>query len=136
MRDLLARVWMNLGDRVGGPMTFRIILQPTMAALLALLAGLKDAREGRPPYLWTVLTDPGQRAGLLREGWAAIARVFLLAVIMDVIYQWIVERWVYPVEVVIVAILLAVVPYLLIRGPVNRIAQRWRRRKGAAVKGD
>ena len=127
MKDLLARVWMNLGDRVGGPMTFRIILQPTMAALLALLAGLKDAREGRPPYLWTVLTDAANRADLIREGWRAIARVFLLAVIMDVIYQWIVERWVYPVEVVIVAILLAVVPYLLIRGPVNRIARQWRR---------
>src|SRR5438034_2636653 len=128
MKDMLARVWMNLGDRVGGPMTFRIILQPTMAALLALLAGLKDAREGRPPFFWTVLTDAANRADLIREGWKAIARVFLLAVIMDVIYQWIVARWIYPLEVVIVAILLAVVPYLLIRGPVNRIARRWRRR--------
>ena len=128
MKDLLARVWMNVVGRVGGPMTFRIILQPTMAALLALRAGLKDARAGRPPYLWTVLTDSVNRVDLLREGWKAIARVFFLAVIMDVIYQWIVERWVYPVEVVIVAILLAVVPYLLIRGPVNRIARQWRRR--------
>jgi len=128
MKDMLARVWMNLGDRVGGPMTFRIILQPTMAALLALLAGLKDAREGRPPFFWTVLTDAANRADLLREGWKAIARVFFLAVIMDVIYQWIVARWIYPLEVLIVAILLAVVPYILIRGPVNRIARRWRRR--------
>ena|SRR2546430_6904390 len=128
MKDLLARVWMNVVGRVGGPMTFRIILQPTMATLLALRAGLKDAREGRPPYFWALLTDAANRADLLREGWRAIARVFLLAVIMDVIYQWIVARWVYPVEVVIVAILLAVVPYLLIRGPVNRIARRWRRR--------
>ena len=127
MKDLLARVWMNVVGRVGGPMTFRIILQPTMATLLALRAGLKDAREGRPPYFWALLTDAANRADLLREGWRAIARVFLLAVIMDVIYQWIVARWVYPVEVVIVAILLAVVPYLLIRGPVNRIARRWRR---------
>jgi hypothetical protein len=126
MKDMLVRMWMNLGDRVGGPMTFRILLQPTMAALLALRAGLKDAREDRPPYFWTILTDPRQRAGLLRGGWKAIARVFLLAVIMDVIYQWIVARWVYPLEVVIVAILLAVVPYLLIRGPVNRIARRLR----------
>ena len=128
MRDMLLRGWMNMIERVGGPMTFRIILQPTMATLLALRAGLKDAREGRPPYFWALLTDAANRADLLREGWRAIARVFLLAVIMDVIYQWIVARWVYPVEVVIVAILLAVVPYLLIRGPVNRIARQWRRR--------
>jgi hypothetical protein len=134
MKDLLARVWMNLGDRVGGAMTFRIILQPTMAALLALRAGMKDAREGRPPYLWTVLTDPKQRADLLREGWKAIARVFLLAVVMDVIYQWIVFTWIYPGELLLVAILLAVVPYVLIRGPVNRIARQWRRSEDSSRK--
>jgi hypothetical protein len=117
---------MNVVGRVGGPMTLRIILQPTMAALLAIRAGLKDAREGRAPYFWTILTNPDQRAGLLREGWKVIGRVFLLAVIMDVIYQLIVARWIYPLELIIVAILLAVVPYLLIRGPVNRIARRWR----------
>jgi len=127
MKDMLMRVWMNLGGRVGGAMTFRLILQPTMAALLALRAGLKDAREGRPPYLWTVLTDPAHRLDLLREGWKGIARVFFLAVIMDAIYQLIVARWIYPLELVIVAILLAVVPYVLIRGPVNRIASGLRR---------
>ena len=125
MKDLLLRGWINLGDRVGGPMTFRIILQPAMATLLGVLGGLRDAHEGRPPYLWTLLTDPSQRAKLLHDGWKAIGRVFLLALIMDIIYQWIVERWIYPLELLIVAILLAVVPYLLIRGPVNRIARHW-----------
>ena len=126
MEELIARGWEDLGARVGGPMTFRLILQPLMAALLALRAGLKDAREGRPPYLWTVLTDPAQRAELLHEGWKSIARVFFLAVIMDLIYQLIMQQWVYPLETLVVAILLAVVPYVLLRGPVNRIAQRAR----------
>lgn len=127
MKDIFARMWLNLGDRVGGPMTFRLILQPTMAALLALRGGLKDARAGQTPYLWNVFTDPVNRADLLREGWKAIARVFLLAVTMDVIYQWIVFGWIYPGEALLVAILLAVVPYVLIRGPANRIARQWRR---------
>ena len=118
---------MDIVDRVGGPMTFRIILQPLMAALLAVRAGIKDAREGRPAYFWTILTDPSQRADLLRQGWKAVGRVFILAVIMDVIYQFIVLRWLYPGELLLVAILLAVVPYLLIRGPVNRLARRFRR---------
>jgi hypothetical protein len=137
MRDVIARVLINLTDRVGGPMTFRLILQPTMATLLALRAGLKDAREGRPPYFWTILTDPRQRLDLLRAGWKGISRVFVLAVIMDVIYQWIVLRWIYPVEVAVVAVVLAVIPYLLLRGPVNRFALRWQR-PGARVvlKGD
>ncbi|HEY9502124.1 MAG TPA: hypothetical protein VIR01_10905 [Pyrinomonadaceae bacterium] len=131
MRDMLMRILMNVTDRVGGPMTFRIILQPMMAALLAILAGVKDARAGRPPYFWTILTDPSQRADLMREGWKSIARVFFLAIIMDVIYQVIVLRWVYPFEVFLVAILLAVVPYLLIRGPVNRLMSRLLRKREA-----
>lgn len=136
MDDIITRAWMNLVSRVGGPMTFRIILQPTMAALLALLAGLRDARENRPPYLWTVLTDPSQRGDLLRHGWKAIGRVFILAIVMDIIYQLIVVRWIYPLETLIVAIALAVVPYLLIRGPVNRLVSWWYRRRKPSVVAD
>jgi len=127
MEELIARGWAGLVDRVGGPMTFRLILQPIMAGLLALRAGLKDAREGRPPYLWTLLTDSSQRVDLLREGWRSIARVFVLAVFMDLIYEIVTDRLFYPLETLIVAFALAVVPYLLLRGPVNRIARRWRR---------
>ena len=127
MEELIARGWAGLVDRVGGPMTFRLILQPIMAGLLALRAGLKDAREGRPPYLWTLLTDSSQRVDLLREGWRSIARVFVLAVFMDLIYEIVMDRLFYPLQTLIVAFALAVVPYLLLRGPVNRIARRWRR---------
>ena len=133
MEEMIVRAWTNIASRVGGPMTFRIILQPTMAALLAVIAGLRDARENRPPYFWTLLTDPSQRGDLLRHGWKAIGRVFVLAIIMDAIYQFIVLRWLYPFELLIVAILLAVVPYLLSRGPVNRIASWWYRRRKASV---
>jgi hypothetical protein len=127
MEEFIMRVLTGLSDRVGGPMTFRIILQPLMAGLLATRAGLKDAREGRPPYFWTLLTDSTQRVALLRDGWRAIARVFVLAIVMDVIYQLIVRRWIYPGETLIVAITLAVVPYLLLRGPINRLVRRLRR---------
>jgi hypothetical protein len=127
MEEFIMRVLTGLSDRVGGPMTFRIILQPLMAGLLATRAGLKDAREGRPPYFWTLLTDSTQRVALLRDGWRAVARVFVLAIVMDVIYQLIVRRWIYPGETLIVAITLAVVPYLLLRGPINRLVRRLRR---------
>lgn len=127
MEEFITRILTGLSDRVGGPMTFRIILQPLMACLLAVRAGLNDAREGRPPYFWTILTDSTQRVALIREGWKAVTRVFVLAIVMDVIYQWIVRRWIYPGETVIVAIALAVVPYLILRGPINRLVRRWRR---------
>jgi hypothetical protein len=45
---------------------------------------------------------------------------------MDVIYQLIFERWIYPLELLIVAIVLAIVPYVLVRDPVSQLAQRFR----------
>jgi hypothetical protein len=133
MEEFFARFFTNLADRVGGPMTFRVILQPTMAILLAVRAGLKDAREGRPPYFWTLLSHSPSRGDLIREGWRATARVFVLAIVMDIIYQLLVLRWFYIGETVVVAITLAVIPYILFRGPVNRLARRWRRRAPVGV---
>ena len=125
---MLARVWEHLGGRIGGPLTFRLILQPVMAGVLAIRAGLADARAGRPAYFWTILTETAHRRDLLREGWKAVAKIFILAVAIDVVYQLIVFGWVYLGEVLLVAFLLACVPYLLIRGPANRIASAGRKK--------
>ena len=116
-------MWENLTGRLDGPMKFRFLLQPTMAIIFAIKAGLKDARESRPPYFWTIFTEPSQRRELLRNGWQAVSKVFIVAVVMDAVYQYLVFSWFYPGEAVIVAFILAFVPYLLIRGPVNRIAR-------------
>jgi hypothetical protein len=128
MDEVFARIWENLGGRVGGPLTFRLILQPAVAIFFAIRAGLLDARSGKPPYFWTILVSRADRRELLREGWKAVAKVFVLAALIDAAYQVMVFRWVYPGEVLLVAFLLACVPYLLIRGPVNRIARSGRPR--------
>lgn len=117
------RVWENLVGRVNGPMHFRLLLQPTMAAIFAIRAGMKDAREGRPAYFWSILAEPSQARKMITEGWQDVAKVFMMAMIIDAVYQLFVLRWFYPLEALIVAIVLAIVPYLLIRGPVNRIAR-------------
>jgi hypothetical protein len=124
MEDLLTRIFENLIDRVSGPMKFRLILQPLMATIFAFRSGLKDAKEGKPAYFWALFTDSFHRRDMLRDGWKSVGKVFVIAIIIDVVYQLIVFRWVYPVEAVLVAAILAFVPYLLIRGPVNRIAKR------------
>ena len=125
--DTLARIWENLGGRIGGPLSFRLVLQPVVAASLAIRAGLKDAGTGRPPYLWTILTNPADRRELLHEGWKAVTKVFVFAAIIDAVYQIIVFRWVYPFEVLLVSFLLACVPYVMSRGLANRIALMSRR---------
>jgi len=128
VEDLLIRFFENLGGRVGGPMTFRFVLQPLVAAILAIRAGLRDAQAGRPPYLWTILTSRQDRRHLLREGWRTVLNVFTVAVIIDLIYQLMEFRWVYPLETLLVAFGLACVPYVLLRGPANRIARSIRQR--------
>jgi hypothetical protein len=119
----------NLFGRLGGPFHFRFIMQPAMAIIFALIDGVKDARLGRPAYFWAMVKNQGQRRELLKIGWKRIGKIFILAVILDVIYQIKVHHWFYPGETLIVAILLAIVPYLLVRGPINRVVG-WVRNKG------
>jgi hypothetical protein len=124
MEDMLMRIGHNLIDRISGPMKFRLVLQPLMAATMAVIAGLKDARSGKPPYFWALFSDPVSRVDMLKDGWKSVGRVFLLAVILDVIYQIIAQHFVYPGEAIIVAFILAILPYLVIRGLVTRLARR------------
>ena len=124
MDDIWLRFMENMGDRVTGPMKFRLLLQPTMATIFAIVAGLKDAKAGNPPYFWTLLTDPAQRVAMVKDGWKSVGKVFLLALALDVIYQVIVERFVYPGEAIIVAFALAILPYLVLRGLVTRLTSR------------
>lgn len=123
------RIWRDILDRPGGPMTFRFVLQPVMAAIAALHDGVKDAQAGRSPYLWSLLSDPTVRADRLGEGLISTARIILLGIGMDAVYQSTVLKTFYPGEMVIIAILLAFIPYLLLRGPFARIAGWWLARK-------
>ena len=123
MEDLLARVVENLIGRLSGPMKFRLIIEPLMSAVFALRDGLKDAREERPPFSRTIFTHPDQRSDMLKDGWKSVGKIFVLAIIIDLVEQFIVLRWFYPGEAVLVAFILACILYLLIRGPVNRIAR-------------
>lgn len=124
MEDILTRFFENLADRVSGPMKFRLVLQPLMAVIFAIKDGMKDAHEGRVPYFWAMFTDPGHRREMMRNGWKSVGKIFILALILDAVYQLMVLRWFYPGEAVVVAFILAIVPYVVLRGPVNRFTPR------------
>ncbi|WP_027801481.1 hypothetical protein [Paraburkholderia dilworthii] len=124
MSDFWIRVMENMSDRVSGPLSFRLLLQPVMASFLAIRSGLVDARLGKPPYFWTLASDPGQRADMLRDGWKSIGKVFILALVLDVVFQIIVLHTVYPGGAIFVAVVLAIVPYLVLRGLVTRLARK------------
>jgi hypothetical protein len=56
--------------------------------------------------------------------------VFIASIVLDLIYQIWVLRWIYPLQAVFVATVLASVPYVLARGPANRLVRLWRSRHG------
>src|SRR5580692_4566463 len=124
MDHMWTRLITQLAARVSGPMKFRMVLQPAMAAFFAIRSGLADARVGKSPYFWALVTDPAQRKNMIRDGWKSVGRVFILALLLDVVYQIIVLHFVYVGEAIIVAFVLAILPYLILRGLVTRLARR------------
>lgn len=130
--EILARGWDNFTARPSGALNLRFFIQPAVATIIAVRAGLRDARKGAPPYLWAAATSATHGRALLRGGWKDIRTPFFVALTLDAIYQTITHEAIYLVELLLTATLLAVVPYLLLRGPVNRLARIVSRQEGEA----
>jgi hypothetical protein len=122
--DPFTRTWTDINSGRGAPLAFRFILQPAVAAFFAVRAGREDARARRPFFFWALLHDKTHRLYMIEEGWRHIGKVFVLAAVMDCIYQVIELRWIYPGQALMMAVLLAVIPYLFFRGAVNRILSK------------
>jgi len=100
MEDTLVRFWDHLVGRLTGPLTFRLLLQPTMSTLLAVRDGLSDTRAGRSPFHWTILCRPNERRHLIGEGLVAVWKLAAAATVLDFVYQLIVFRRIYPLEAI------------------------------------
>ena len=127
--EMLSRGVEQLLGRAGGPLHFRLVMMPTVVTILAIRAGLRDAREGRPAFLWAIVTDPAERHQVFRSGLKDFGRIFIVACVLDTAYQLFVLHAFYIVQLLIVAVACAIVPYFLVRGPVTRIARSFYRHK-------
>jgi len=121
----LDRFWRSMVARPGGPMTFRFVLQPAMAGIAALRDGVSDARLGRSPYLSAIIRGIEGRGSRLWEGMISTAKILIVGVVMDIVYQLTFLGTFHPAEAALIAILLAFVPYALLRGPIKRVACHW-----------
>jgi hypothetical protein len=127
------RFWTDIADRLHGPMAFRFYLQPAMALLAAIPDSVRDARAGHKAFFWSALWDPTAATGRLKEGLTAVARVILLGLSMDVIYQLKALDQFYPAEAAMMAILLAVVPYFIFRWIIEHVARWWLAHHGSGT---
>ena len=111
--------------RIEGPLNLRLLLQPTIAAVFGYRDGAKDALNGAPPYFWNVTnTPPEERQQLIRGGWASIGKVFTIALLLDGLFQYLVTGNIAIAGSITVAVILAVLPYVFLRGAVNRWKSR------------
>jgi hypothetical protein len=109
--------------RLDGPMSLRLLLQPLMALFFAYRDGRRDAQAGRPPYFWALFSDAEHRPAMLQSGWKSVGKVFVIAILLDLIFQYLVFQNFRPIGAVVAGLVLAIVPYVLLRGPVNRLAR-------------
>jgi hypothetical protein len=123
MGSFFTTFWTDFIDRFDGPLHFRLLVQPLMAILFAIRDGRRDAREGRGAYIWKFVHKPEHRRQLLASGVKSVSKVFVMAFALDVAYQFLEWGGLKPLQALLTATVLAVIPYVVLRGPVNRLMQ-------------
>lgn len=115
---------MELTQRLNGPFSLRMLLQPCMALLFAMRDGKADGLKGAQPYLQRILLRADQRRETIGSAWASIGKVFVVATVLDAAFQFATHGAVSLAQAVAVAVLLCVLPYSLMRGPTARLYKK------------
>ena len=114
----------ELAQRVNGPFHLRLLLQPTMALLFAVRDGRKDAKEDSDPYLRRLMGGKTERREAVSSAWASLAKILVMAVVLDSAFQFVTEHQIQLVQSIGIACLLCILPYSIMRGPASRFAGR------------
>ncbi len=117
----------ELPKRFTGPGRLRFILQPSLAILIGIRGGIADARAGRPPYLYGLLTAGQYRKELVRSGWIAIRDLVAMGIVLDAVAQLLIYRQVHPGTALVIGPVLICTPYSVARALSNRTARYFMR---------
>ncbi len=118
------RFFQDILARLSGPGRLRFIVQPTVAVFLGIRSGIKDAQHGLPPFLWALTFHKEQRGRLLRSAFASIRDLLAIAILLDIISQFLIFHGVRPGAALLVGPVLITAPYVLARALTNRIIRR------------
>lgn len=108
----------------GGTFQIRLILQPLVALLLGIRFGLRDAKQGKEPFLLRVVEPTHDRWSALKQGLRDAIIPLCVAFVIDGILQRMLLGRVRPLAAVIVGALLVFLPFVIARGTSNRIRTR------------
>ena len=129
--DSLLPVLERFLARLTGPMHLRFIVQPIMAAILGIRAGLHDARQATPPFIWSLCTRPSGWKQQLKQAREHLVIPLVAAIVLDGIVQYLLFQRIRVLGAVVLGTILMGLPYSLARGFTNRIVsvrRHWRTR--------
>jgi hypothetical protein len=118
--------------RLAGPMGLRLVIQPLVALLLGVRDGIKDAKEGEPPFIFGLTANREDRKAKLVSLFKSLSKVIIIAVILEVIIQYLLFGQVHVIGLIYYVIIL-IVPYSLARGITNRVATKRKLKKTEGV---
>ena len=107
-----------------GPGRLRFIVQPIVAIALGIRDGRLDAAAGRPAYFISLLTGRTPRRQQLIAALRILWRPLAVAIVLDLILQYIIFRSVHLWHGIIVGAILIALPYVMARGLSNRVRRR------------
>jgi hypothetical protein len=124
---LLSREFLeDIFARFSGPGRLRFIIQPTVAIALGLRDGRKDAGRGSPPFILGLIMFRSHRSEFLRSSFASVRDLVAIAVLLDMISQYLIFRNIRPGAALLVGPILIAIPYAISRALTNRINGAWK----------
>jgi len=118
--------------RLHGPGRLRFLFQPIAAIVLGARDGAKDAGEGQPPFLWDVVVHSTHRTRLLRSALASVRDLIAIAILLDLIVQFVIFHMVHPGVALALGPVLIALPYATSRALTNLFSRWSGERRGAA----
>jgi len=86
---------------------------------------MRDASAGLPPFLWALIFHKEHRREFLRSTIISVRNLVAVAILLDMISQYLIFGEVRPGAALVVGPVLIAVPYALSRALANR-AWRWK----------
>lgn len=126
------RFFQDILARLSGPGRLRFIIQPTVAIILGTRSGMKDASAGLPPFLWALLFHKEHRRELFLSTLASVRNLVAIAILLDLISQFLIFRELRPGAALIVGPVLIGAPYTISRALSNRL-WRWSTKRKKSV---
>ncbi|HRI86521.1 MAG TPA: hypothetical protein PK536_13845 [Ignavibacteria bacterium] len=109
--------------RLSGPGSLRFILQPLISAFFGIKDGITDAKLGNDPFLISLFNSDDRKAKI-KEAVKSVGKVFIIAIILDVIFYYIISGTFAPLQSLLIGTTLVFIPYSIARGLANRIYRK------------